>query len=57
MLVAWALWTTRNDYIFKGIEYNVYRCRRKFKDEMHLLIHKATRKSYHGMKAWVHSFI
>ena len=55
-LVAWALWTTRNDFIFKGKDPSVYRCRKKFKDEMALLLHKAKRKAYRGMESWVLRF-
>jgi hypothetical protein len=46
ILTAWSIWTTRNDYIFKGIPPSLYRCRKKLRDELSLLLHKATRKSY-----------
>jgi hypothetical protein len=53
MLISWSLWTIRNDFIFKGITPSLYRCKYKFKEEMALLVHKAKRKSYVGLKAWV----
>jgi hypothetical protein len=56
MLITWAIWTTRNDFIFKSTPPSLYRCRRKFKDEVLLLLHKTTRKSYAGLKSWVERF-
>jgi hypothetical protein len=53
MLISWSLWTIRNDFIFKGITPSLYRCKFKFKEELALLVHKAKRKSYIGLKAWV----
>jgi hypothetical protein len=56
MLITWAIWTVKNDCIFKSVAPSLYRCRKKFKDEMALLIHKAKRKSYHGLATWVECF-
>jgi hypothetical protein len=57
ILVCWALWITRNEIIFKGIPPSIYRARKFFKDELALLVHKAGRKSYVGMRAWVEAFV
>jgi hypothetical protein len=43
MLITWAIWTTRNDFIFKVVTSSIYRCRKKFKDDMVLIIHKEKR--------------
>jgi hypothetical protein len=51
MLISWSLWAIRNDFIFKGITPSLYHCEYKFKKEMALLVHKAKRKSYVGLKA------
>jgi hypothetical protein len=56
ILTTWAIWLIRNDFIFKGSTPNLYRCRKIFKEELALLVHKATRKSYLGLKAWVERF-
>jgi hypothetical protein len=56
MLVAWAIWTTHKDFIFKGVSPSLYRCRNRFRDEMALLKHKAVRKSYISIADWVNSF-
>jgi hypothetical protein len=56
-LVCWALWIIRNEFIFKGIPPSIYRSRNIFKDELALLLHKAGRKSYVGMRAWVEAFV
>ena len=56
MLVCWAIWKTRNNCIFQGMVPNLYGCRRIFKDELALLVHKATRKTYAGLADWVQRF-
>jgi hypothetical protein len=56
MLVTWAIWITHNDFIFKAAPPSVYRCRKKFKDELALLVHKAKRKLYHGIVSWMENF-
>jgi hypothetical protein len=56
MLTSWAIWMIRNGFIFKGTTPNLYRCRKIFKAELTLLVHKASRKSYSGLKSWVERF-
>jgi hypothetical protein len=56
MLITLAIWTTRNDFIFKNTPPSLYRCQRKFKEEVLLLLYKAPRKSYAGLKSWVERF-
>jgi hypothetical protein len=51
MLISWFIWMTRNDIVFKGINPSLYRCRHKFKEELALMVHKAKRKSYIGLRA------
>jgi hypothetical protein len=41
MLIAWSIWLTRNDFIFKAVTPSAYKCRKRFKDEIALLVHKA----------------
>jgi hypothetical protein len=42
VIVCWAIWVIRNDFIFNGADPSVYRARGTFKKEMALLIHKAS---------------
>jgi hypothetical protein len=56
MLVTWVIWTTCNDFIFKAVSPSIYRCRKKFKDKMALVIDKAKRKSHKGLSSWVEQF-
>lgn len=56
ILVCWVIWTTRNDYIFEHRLPSLYVCRKKFKEEMCWLIHRARRKDYQDLEAWVGSF-
>jgi hypothetical protein len=41
MLITWSIRITQNDYILKNIPPNIFRCRRKFKDDIALLLHIA----------------
>jgi hypothetical protein len=56
ILTSWAIWMIRNDFLFKGTNPNLYKCRKIFKAELALLVHKASRKSYSGLKNWVERF-
>lgn len=56
ILAAWSIWTTRNDYIFKGIAQNLYQCRKKFKEELKWIIFRVKRKKYHAFEGWVRQF-
>jgi hypothetical protein len=56
MLVTWSILLTRNSFIFKATTPSVYICRKIFKDELALLVHKAKKKSYHGIVSWVENF-
>jgi hypothetical protein len=56
ILTSWAIWTTRNDFIFRGIAPNLYECRRKFKQEMQWFVYRAKKKSHASLPAWVQSF-
>jgi hypothetical protein len=53
MLIYWSIWTTRNDFIFKVVTPSLYRCRRKFKNKLALLIRKGKREYYSDIKDWV----
>lgn len=48
-----AIWNTGNDFIFEGVLQSLYRCRRKFKEAMNWLVHRAKRKAYTGLQARV----
>jgi hypothetical protein len=56
MLVIWFIWISRNDFIFKAAPPSVYKYRKRFKDELALLVHKAKKKSYHDIVSWVEDF-
>ena len=53
ILAAWAIWITRNDFIFYGVAPNLYRCRKKFKKEMQWLTRRAARQTYANFEDWV----
>jgi hypothetical protein len=56
ILGCWAIWRTRNDFLFKDINPNIYRCKKLLKEELALLVFKAKRKSYAGLADWVKLF-
>jgi hypothetical protein len=56
MLITWSIWVTRSDFIFKAVTPSVYGCRKQFKEELALLVHKAKRKSYNSITDWVANF-
>ncbi|PNT60609.1 hypothetical protein BRADI_5g02111v3 [Brachypodium distachyon] len=53
---AWSIWKVRNDFIFNQRTPNLYRCRQLFKEEMNLVFHRAKRKQYSNMAAWLARF-
>lgn len=54
ILASWAIWLTRNDYIFDPP--SVYKCRQRFKEENLWLKHRATRKDYASFEDWANNF-
>jgi hypothetical protein len=54
ILMAWSIWLTRNDRIFNNLDPSVEGCRRKFKKEFALLLHRA--KPSLLSDNWVHEF-
>jgi hypothetical protein len=57
MLVSWAIWATKNDFIIQGIPPSNYRCPKRFKDEMAMLVYKPKTKAYSDVATWVQNFI
>lgn len=56
ILAAWAIWITRNGFIFKGISPSLYKCRKTFKEELNRVVHRVNRKEYVNFKEWVQAF-
>jgi hypothetical protein len=56
ILMAWAIWVTRNDWIFNNINPTVESCRRKFKEEFKLLLLRAKPSLVEAMSAWLDNF-
>jgi hypothetical protein len=56
ILGCWSIWRTRNNFLFKDVTPNLYRCKKLFKKELALLVFKAKRKSYAGLADWVKLF-
>nr|TKW37263.1 hypothetical protein SEVIR_1G036238v2 [Setaria viridis] len=55
ILMAWSIWTIRNDWMFKGIDPTVQQCKRKFISEFSTLLHRARPTMVPNMKVWMQS--
>lgn len=57
LMGLWAIWKTRNAFIFQQRTPSLYHCRAIFKEEMLWLKLRAGRKAYTDFAVWVDSFI
>jgi hypothetical protein len=55
ILIAWSIWTTRNDWIFNEMDPSVERCRDKFIREFSLVLLRAKPTSIPTLKSWLAS--
>jgi hypothetical protein len=53
ILMAWSIWTTRNDWIFNDVAPQVQDCKRKFLTEFSLLLHRARPDLINSMEVWM----
>jgi hypothetical protein len=56
IIMAWSIWLTRNDWIFKNVDPTVESCRRKFKEEFKLLLIRAKPGLLMAMSEWIDAF-
>jgi hypothetical protein len=54
ILMAWSIWTTRNDWIFKDIDRSVERCKGHFVREINLLFHRVKPELAAVIDSWLH---
>lgn len=55
ILMTWAIWTTRNDWIFENEDPTVAKCKGKFVHEFSLLLHRAKSSYFPRIKEWLES--
>jgi hypothetical protein len=53
ILMAWSIWTIRNDWIFNGIDPSVERCKAKFVSEFSLILLRVRPDSLPRMEHWL----
>jgi hypothetical protein len=53
ILMTWAIWTTRNAWIFSNIDPLVQDCKRKFLSEFSLLLHRVKPEMVNPMEVWL----
>ncbi|PVH34302.1 hypothetical protein PAHAL_8G190100 [Panicum hallii] len=56
ILLCWAIWTSRNGFIFEGIQPTVDGCCRTFKKELDLLQHRVKIKHKQHLEEWLNRF-
>jgi hypothetical protein len=52
-LVTWSIWTTRNDWMFNGIDPSVQLCLQKFTTEFSLLLLRIKPDKVPPMEVWL----
>jgi hypothetical protein len=55
ILMAWCIWTIRNDWIFNEIDPLVQRCKEKFVSEFSLLLLRVNPSKTLEMESWLNS--
>lgn len=55
ILMCWAIWKTRNDLIFNGIQHRLESCRRTFWNELLLLQHRVKASQSVQFQSWIQS--
>jgi hypothetical protein len=44
MILAWSIWSLRNDQTFRGIRPVILRCNAKFKEELAMVVQSRKKK-------------
>nr|TKW10118.1 hypothetical protein SEVIR_6G141000v2 [Setaria viridis] len=55
VLLAWSVWTTRNDWMFKNVDPLILSCYRKFASEFKDLLLRARARHQQQMEVWLQS--
>lgn len=54
ILMSWAIWTTRNNWLFNNVDPLVTACQAKF-TKFILLLHRAKKKYFPALEQWLHN--
>jgi len=57
ILMSWAIWTIRNDFIFKNLQPEVEKAKEVFKKEIQLLSLRAKAKDSILFDRWIHNLL
>ena len=55
--MCWAIWTSRNDKIFRGMDNSIQRCKMTFKKEFAQVILRARKEVQPLMSLWLDAFV
>ena len=55
--MCWAIWSSRNDKIFRGIDNSIRRCKEIFKQEFAQVILRAKSDMQPSMKTWLQAYV
>jgi hypothetical protein len=53
ILMTWAIWTTRNAWVFNNVDPTVQDCKRKFMSEFSLLLHRVKPDLINPLEVWL----
>lgn len=56
ILLCWAIWTTRNDLIFEGLQPTLQGCCSTIVKELKLLLHRVKSKHKEHLEEWLRNF-
>jgi hypothetical protein len=57
ILMSWAIWTVRNDFIFKNFQPEVEKAKEIFKKETHILSLRAKAKDSILFDQWIQNLL
>lgn len=57
ILMCWSLWKERNNWIFDNIDPSVDNCRRKFRAELAMPMHRAKQKHKSRLQEWIDQIV
>lgn len=57
IIICWAIWTVRNDLIFKGIQPSIQAVQESFKRELKILSLRAQARLSHTFDLWIQNLL
>lgn len=55
ILLSWSIWTTRNNFIFNRVQPTIQSTKQTFIHEFAMVLHRAKKKYFPDIEAWLES--